>query len=289
MTKKLTAAINLFLQLIKFKITLLATVSTATGYLISSVKIEKKFFFATIGIFILASGSCALNQFQDRKIDALMERTKNRPIPSGKISSAKALLISVSLLFLGSLILYYGTNAFSFILGIFAAFWYNGVYTYSKRKTIFSVIIGAIIGSVPPMVGFTAAGRYLLEKEIIGLSFFLFLWQVPHFWLLALKFNEDYLKAGLPSLKKRFNDVQLNQITFLWILATAVSCLLFPLFIKIKIYAIIAILIAMIWIIWKDIKFYLSPLNKIQNLSLFKDINLFALLIMLFLSVGVIR
>lgn len=280
---------NIILQLIKFKITLLATISTATGYLIYSGKLEKDLLIACLGIFILAAGSCALNQYQDRRIDALMERTKNRPIPSGKISPTFALIISCSFLLIGSLILLIGNNLKAFLLGIFAAFWYNAIYTYLKRKSIFSVLVGAIIGAIPPTVGYAAASNVFFDNKIMGLSFFLFLWQVPHFWLLSLKFNEDYEKAGLPSLRKKFGEVQINKITFLWILATAMSSLLIPLFIEIKYYISIIIFLSMLWLIKESIKFYLRPSKGIQYLALFKEINIFALIIMLLISVGVLQ
>jgi len=280
---------KIILQLIKYKITLLATISTATGYLISSGKLEKDLFIACLGIFMLAGGSCALNQYQDRRIDSLMERTKDRPIPSGKISPVFALIISGGFLLIGSIMLLIGNNLKAFLLGIFAAFWYNAIYTYLKRKTIFSVLVGAIIGAIPPMVGYAAASNTFFNYKIMGLSLFLFLWQVPHFWLLSLKFNDDYERAGLPTLRKKFQETQINKITFLWILATAMSSLLIPLFIEIKYYVSIIIFISMLWLIRENIKFYLRPSKRIQYLALFKEINIFALIIMILISVGVLQ
>ena len=107
-----------------------------------------------------------------REDDRRMERTKDRPIPSGKLRPHTALLISIGLILSGSLILFYGTNLMAWGLGLFAMVWYNGVYTYLKRKSAFAAIPGALVGSIPPLVGWISwKGHLSFDPQILPLLF----------------------------------------------------------------------------------------------------------------------
>jgi len=113
-------------------------------------------------------------------------------------------------------------------LGLAAAVVYNGIYTPLKRVSPFVVLPGSLIGALPPVVGWTAAGGYLIDPSIHLVAFFFFIWQIPHFWLLLLFYARDYQDGGLPSLFDRFDRRQIVKLTFLWIAAVCVAALLLP-------------------------------------------------------------
>ena len=179
-------------------------------------------------LMLQACGAAALNQVQDAHIDVLMERTARRPIPAGRISRRAATLFALGLLAAGSVVLgFFGLAPM--LLGLGAAVVYNLVYTPLKRVTPFAALPGALIGALPPVVGWSAAGGYLSDPSIHLVAFFFFIWQIPHFWLLLLFYHRDYADGGLPSLFDRFDRRQIVKLTFIWIAALAVSALLLPL------------------------------------------------------------
>ena len=209
----------------------------------------------TLGVLFLACGSCALNQCQERNLDKLMERTRSRPLPSGKMSPGVCLLVSLSLMFTGAALFVYGANLMALVLGLFAVLWYNGTYTYLKKKTAFAAIPGALIGAIPPAIGWISGGGSLLDPRIGVVAFFFFIWQVPHFWFLLLNFGKDYENGGLPSLTKIFTSAQLARMTFVWVFATAVTCVIVPLFGLVESKTINGGLFAAgFWMVWKTFK-----------------------------------
>ena len=115
------------------------------------------------------------------------------------------------------------------LLGLGAAAVYNLVYTPLKRVTPFAALPGALIGALPPAMGWAAAGGYLQDPSIHLVAFFFFLWQIPHFWLLLLFYGQDYRDGGMPSLLDRFDRGQVLRLTFLWIAAVCAAALLLPL------------------------------------------------------------
>jgi protoheme IX farnesyltransferase len=181
------------------------------------------------GILLQACGAAALNQVQDARVDGLMPRTANRPIPGGRISRGAALAYALGLLAAGSAVLA-AVSPLAAVLGLAAAGVYNGVYTPMKRVSPFAALPGSFIGALPPVVGWVAAGCYLSDPTIHLVAFFFFLWQIPHFWLLLLFYEKDYQEGGLPSLFDKFDRVQIVRLTFVWIAAVCVAALLLPLF-----------------------------------------------------------
>jgi protoheme IX farnesyltransferase len=151
-----------------------------------------------------------------------------RPLPSGEISSRSAAVISIALLTGGLLALVLLTNALAAALAAGAALWYNGAYTYLKRATGFAAIPGGLVGAIPPAVGWTAAGGAPFSPEIISLMAFMFVWQVPHFWLLLLQHRRDYDRVGFPAVTNVFAPAQLERVVLSWILAAAVSPMIIP-------------------------------------------------------------
>jgi protoheme IX farnesyltransferase len=218
-----------FSQLFKFPISIMSTVSAATGYLVFTHALTWQLLPVSVAVLILAFAACALNEAQEHKLDALMERTRRRPIPAGKISPAGATILAgvLATAALASLWLMGGSVAAA--LGALAVLWYNGIYTYLKRKTSIASVLGSVIGAIPPAIGWVCAGG-VLNGPILSLSFFLLMWQVPHFWLLALRISGDYEQAQFPTFVRAMGIDSLSRVTFTWITATAASALLLPIF-----------------------------------------------------------
>ena len=278
--------INILLELTKFRISLFSTLSTFTGFILARQGLSGDVIFPLLGVFLLASGSCALNQYQERENDQLMERTKGRPIPSKKLSPSTALKISIGLLLSGSILLYVGAHGSALVLGLFAMFWYNGVYTPLKRKSPFAAIPGALIGAIPPLIGWVSGkGLFSLDPQILAISFFFFIWQVPHFWLLLLNSGRDYEKAGLPSLTKIFSSAQLRRITFMWIFATAAACMIIPLFGIVESHVIHgSLFLVAFWLMWKSLKLLSGHPHPSSSQFIFKTINSYAVLVIILIT-----
>jgi protoheme IX farnesyltransferase len=277
--------IKILLELTKFKISSFATLSACVGFLLAQQNPSEGIILIVLGVFFLACGSCALNQYQERRTDRFMGRTQGRPIPSKKLDASTGLRISLGLLFLGSILLYMA-NPMALGLGIFAVLWYNFVYTPLKRKTAFAVIPGAIIGAIPPLLGWVSGGGYLLDPKILAVSFFFFMWQVPHFWLLILNVRKDYENAGLPSLNQVFTSAQLRRMTFTWIFAVAVACVMIPLFGIIESYIThVSLFIAGFWLVWKTSRILMARSRELSFGVNFKVINIYVLLVMFLLTV----
>lgn len=178
------------------------------------------------GIFLLACGASALNQYQERIIDARMPRTCMRPLPSGRLSSAAAAVFALLAAGAGAALVGSGGGWIPSAIAVGAVVWYNGVYTLLKRKTAFALVPGALSGALPPAVGWVSAGGSWGDPALAALCLFFAIWQVPHFWLLMMRYGREYAAAGLPSLTGRFAPEQMSRLVFLWICATAVSCLM---------------------------------------------------------------
>jgi len=244
------SAIRLLIELNKVKITFAVTLTTIAGYVLAKNAFDAGLVLPVLGIFILACGSAALNHYQDRDKDALMKRTVNRPIPSGKISPNMVLFVAISEIAVGTYIIYLGSNFLAAQLGLLALIWYNGIYTPLKRKTAFAVVPGSIIGAIPPMVGWVAGGGQLSDPRLFILAFFFFIWQVPHFWLLMLKYGKEYEEAGYPSITSMISKQQIKNATFMWTAATAVTALMIPVSgLMSTVFFKITIVLASIWLI----------------------------------------
>ncbi|MGG3998979.1 heme o synthase [Anoxybacillus kestanbolensis] len=156
-------------------------------------------FFALIGSALVIAGSCALNNFIDRDIDHLMERTKNRPTVSGSVEPKRVLWFGILLVAIGTLSLLM-TTVTAAIIGLVGVVTYVFLYTmWSKRSNTFNTVIGSISGAVPPVIGWTAVDDGFHIVPVI-LFLLMFLWQPPHFLALAMKRCEEYRAAGIPML-----------------------------------------------------------------------------------------
>ena len=217
-------------QLGKVRISIPVAFTTFTGYILSHGSIDRGIVLPVAGIFLLACGASALNQIQELKIDTLMKRTQNRPLPAGRISLAGACLVTLAFFLGGSLLLILGPGIETFLVGIATFVWYNAIYTPLKRITAFAAVPGSMVGALPPLAGWVAGGGSLTDNRALILGFFFFIGQIPHFWLLMLKFGEQYENASLPSLTRLLSKEQIYRVTFVWIAAMGVTAFALPVF-----------------------------------------------------------
>ena len=198
--------------------------SSIAGYLLAADQIDWiALSLLSFGGYALVGASNAFNQVIEKDLDILMKRTKNRPIPAGRMSVSTAMIIAVSLTLFGIASLY-ALNAKTALFGALSVFLYTCVYTPLKTKTPLSVFVGAIPGAIPFMLGWVAAtGSFGIEP---GTLFMIqFFWQFPHFWALGWMLDEDYKRGGfkmLPTGKKDSGTA--FQIIFytLWMMATSI-------------------------------------------------------------------
>ncbi len=275
-----------FLTLIKFKVSIAVTFTAITGYIVFAGKFDIQLLQLAIGVFILASGSSALNEVQESKYDARMPRTKMRPIPTGEMSRWMALIISLALIFEGLYLLLWACGEITFLLGVFNVLWYNGLYTTLKRVTAYAVVPGSMVGAIPVFMGWTAAGGQLFSFTIIYIGLFLFIWQVPHFWLLMLKYGKEYEEAGFPVINNSFQPQSLKIIIFTWIVATSVTSILIPLFLTNLswIFFIVVFVLNLVFIgFFLKLAFGKAP--EIDFRKSFISINIYMMLFMIMLIV----
>ena len=247
---------NQFLTLIKWRIALLSAVAAVAGALLASPTIGWSLVWPVLGTYLLACGAGALNQIQERQLDAQMPRTRQRPLPSGKLTLRAAWLVTGSLLVTGLGLLALTGHARTVILGIAAVLAYNALYTPLKRITAWAPVIGAVVGAFAPAIGWTGNSGAANGPALFALIVFFVVWQVPHFWLLFLHTEREYTTTGLPVLTAKLNPARLKRVTAVWIMATATLGLLLPLFGAIRHVAVVAVLVAVAtWLAWRTRSF----------------------------------
>lgn len=193
-----------YLGLVKLKIVRMIVITGVIGYALGYSSEYpgslNGFIFFFLGLAIISAGSLALNSTQEWKYDQLMDRTKHRPLPQKKISVREAFLVSIILVGIGMVLLYL-SSPMSAWLGLLTFFLYNVLYTQIlKRRSPFAAIPGAIPGAMPVVIGYSAVNPHILSVECLYAFSIMFLWQMPHFWSLAIRYMEDYKKGGYPVL-----------------------------------------------------------------------------------------
>ena len=190
--------LSAFFELTKPRIAFMLVLTSAAGfYLGSKGSFDFVLFInAMVGIALLAFGVATLNQFIERRTDALMERTARRPLPTRKVSPAEALIFGILLCVSAEIYLAFLVNVLTAVLGLVVVVGYVFLYTPLKTKTSVSTAVGAIPGAMPPLMGWTSAA----DEITLGawaLFALLFLWQFPHFLAIAWMYREQYAKAGI--------------------------------------------------------------------------------------------
>ena len=188
-----------FLQLTKMRLALSVVFSSLAGYGMAADQFDMiTVMYLFIGGYAMVGASNAYNQILEKDLDALMQRTKNRPLPSGRMDKTTAQVIAVSLTLIGALALM-AINTKTAVFGILSVLLYVCFYTPLKTKTPLSVFIGAIPGAIPFMLGWVAhTGSFGIEPGVLFMV--QFFWQFPHFWAIGWQLEEDYKKAGFKML-----------------------------------------------------------------------------------------
>ena len=253
-------------ELSKSGIVALVVISVLGGYLtgrpldqdLGLVRLAATLF----GILLLASGSSALNQIQEREIDAQMPLTAKRPLPSGTLQLWEAWTF-VGVTGIGGLVILNSLGRPLLWLGFASVISYNGLYTlWWKKHWAFAAVPGAVPGALPILMGYAAADGRVLAPGGLYLFAILFFWQMPHFWVLALRYRKDYAQGGFPTLPVALgSDVTVRQIV-IWGLGYVAIALMAPLFIGLHhIYLVLAILTSA-KVLWELFAFAREPESK---------------------------
>ena len=217
-------------QLAKLRLSSTVVFSALVGYLLAVDEVDFKILLMLlVGGFLVVASSNGFNQVYEKDTDKLMDRTKERPMPAGRMAASEGLLFSSILGLIGMVILYY-INAKSAIFGAAALVLYAAVYTPLKTVSPIAVFVGAFPGAIPFMLGWVAAtNEFGIEA---GTLFAIqFLWQFPHFWAIAWLLDEDYKKAGirmLPSGMKDKKSAFQAMLYAIWLIPVSIMPFVFP-------------------------------------------------------------
>jgi protoheme IX farnesyltransferase len=231
-----------FAELFKARLTLLVLLTTAAGFYVGAESPINyaALFHVVFGTAAAAAGAAALNQWWERKLDALMRRTRTRPVPAGRMRPVEALTLGIALSVLGVSYLAIACNALSATLAALTIVIYIFGYTPLKRASTANTIVGAIPGAIPPMIGWAAA-RGAVEAGAWSLFAILLLWQLPHFFAIAWMYREDYSRAGFRMISSddRSGERSASQSVFFCILLLVIAGL--PAFLGIATFVYLAI------------------------------------------------
>ena len=268
------AVVMAFIELGKPRVSLLAALAAGAGCALAGGGAGTSA-AASAGVLLISCGAGALNELQERDLDARVERTKGRPLPSGRLTSGQAVGFVLIAGFSGLAVLGTGRPAAA-VLGAAAAVLYNGVYTPLKRLSSFAALPGALAGAIPPAIGWVYGGSSLADIRVHALCLVMFIWQVPHSWLVLFGREEGFGEPDPGALSGRMSGSQLRRLVPPWVLGTAVSTLLFAAGGAVHAPATRgALLAASLWLAWQALSFRLKPASG--ALSLFRRMNLFML------------
>ena len=282
-----------YFQLIKINITILVVISSYLGYYLGlrymdllMVEYESWiiFLYLILGTFISSSGACILNQYFEVEFDKKMNRTKTRPLPTGDIGLNIALILGLTLSFIGPLILL-KINFLTALISFLTIVIYIAVYTPLKRYSSLNTIVGAVPGALPPLGGWVAATNQI---NIEGLFLFsiLFCWQIPHFLSLAIIYKEDYKLGGfkmLPGITKSTNVVNFQIIFFTMALIYS-SIGIYFLNLTSFIYVVGAVFLGLIFLVYSSIIIFDYSSQSVKNIFIFSIIYLPSLLLLILID-----
>lgn len=227
-----------------------AITTSAAFFLASKGHVNLGLFLATVaGLGLIIASACVFNNYIDRHADAKMARTKNRPLAKGLISGQHANIFAIILGIAGAVVLAIFTNLLALTVALFGFFIYVVLYSFWKYKTYYATLVGSIAGAVPPVVGYCAVTNRL-DSGALLLFTILVLWQMPHFFSIAMyRFNE-YVAASIPLLPiKKGPHVTKIQMVLYIIAFTLAALMLTPLGYTGKIYLVVAPLLGISWLI----------------------------------------
>ncbi|MBJ6726137.1 protoheme IX farnesyltransferase [Geomesophilobacter sediminis] len=182
------------------------------------------------GVALMAAGASALNQYRERDLDRLMLRTRSRPLPTGELGPGEVAVLGCGFAGGGFVLLLIAGGTLPAFLALAVLLWYLLVYTPLKRRTPFALAVGALCGALAPVIGWSAAGGSPVDFPPVHLAVLLYLWQVPHFWLLQRRHADDYRRAGFPLFDPASRGVNPLPFFLLWMLALICTALMLPAF-----------------------------------------------------------
>ena len=274
----------------RFFLSLAVSLSALFTYLIATQDPNIEILMPTLGVLLLALGSSSLNQIQEKKYDQQMNRTKTRPYASNIYSFQKAITISMFLLLGATLLLYLSMDILGLYCIVFTLFVYNIIYTYLKSITHWALILGSFLGVVAPTIGWLIANNLILnslyELKFMYIFIIYFVWQVPHFWLLVLMNEDDYKKAGFPTLKDKIGELGLMRTIATWNAISIANAIALVLISNTNNLIWIITLIASIYMLFNSYKLFTNtnPKKKFFKIK-FMELNTYILLIMILLMV----
>ena len=273
---------NIF-NLTKFHLSFTVSLSCLFGYILANNSIDIGILYPFLAVLFLALGVCSLNQIQEYKQDALMPRTQNRPIPSGDLSLNSAWFIALCIIAISFIFIYLSHDIFGIFLFLLVIIIYNLLYTKAKRYTIYAGVYGAILGVIPPYIGWISANANPLDIKFLALGLFYFTWQIPHFWLLNLKYYKEYEQAGFPTITKKFGEKSLERITFIWLILTLICGLFLIITFEVKSLLILTLFSLLTLYTLFTIYKLLKDKNYLYN---FININIYMLCLMILLCIN---
>ena len=266
-----------FKKLVKLRLTLTVVFSASVAFLIGSqVQGEinwMNWLFLTVSGFLVTGSANGFNEILERDLDKLMSRTADRPLPSGRMKTGQALILSLFMGLIGTIMLF-NLNFVTGALSVFSIILYAFVYTPSKRMSPIAVFLGAIPGALPPLIGYFAAFEQPVISWIPIILFTIqFVWQFPHFWAIAWVLDEDYKKAGFRLLPTTRRDkVSAFMVLFSTILLIPVGLLPTLMGFGGIVVAIVSVLstLLFIWYAWQlFIKLDIPSARKVMFTSFF--------------------
>lgn len=205
-------------KLIRLNISLLVVLSAFFGFIIADEPFQLNLIYILIAVLLHSFGNSIINQFQEQNIDALMARTKNRPLITLRFDPKKTLIAGIFLLIVSILIpILLGKYIISYIFVINIVI-YHLIYTPLKKKTSFALLIGSICGSLPPIIGYFVAEDSLSVK-IVFVAVLFYMWQVPHFLFLTEKYKDDYENAKIRTLISEASKQSYRMVASLWLIS----------------------------------------------------------------------
>lgn len=253
-------ALKSYAQLTKTGIIIFSVVSALAGYAVS-FQSGQHFEYShplllVLGLYLTAAGGFALNQAQEWNRDSRMARTKGRPIPRGYLSSGQGYVIGFTLAALGLVALSF-LNSFTLLLAFLTLVFYNGVYTlFWKRRWVFGAVPGAIPGAMPVVIGFSVNSSEIWRPDCVYLFLVMFLWQMPHFWSLAIRYREDYKKGGFPVLPVSLGESRALYHIGLYVFSYVGVALAAPWFLHAHVLYLLLVLPISLKVIWEFMKYF---------------------------------
>jgi protoheme IX farnesyltransferase len=291
-TLKATMFLADFKAVTKMGLSISVVFSSLAGYLLAADSVHfQTLILLAIGGYFMVGASNVFNQIIERDLDALMERTKNRPIPAARMSVTYAFILAI-VLTIGGLSILYSINERTAMFGAISICLYTSAYTPLKTKTPLSVFVGAIPGAIPFMLGWVAAtGKFGIEA---GILFMLqFFWQFPHFWAIGWFLHEDYQKAGfnmLPTGKQDKGTALQTIIYTVWtILISIVPVFGFTGRLQLSIAAMILTLAAGSWFLYFGFRLFKNQTNKAARQLMLSSVIYITLIQIIYVSDKFIR